>query len=294
MNRPIISNYSEFFKNYTYCYDYICLKKTEEEFNLVGKRINILFVILLLMLLSACGKSVTTEDGMKLVKKDKFTFAASGEFKPFSYVGDDGQMKGFDIEVGEALAKELGLEPVQERFKFSGIVEGVKSGRFDAAVASHTITEERLKEVHFSTPYYYSIPQVFTRPDSSVESLDQLKGKEIAVSKGSTYVVNAEEVTDNIQQYDSDVVALEALSQGKHDAVITDAVTGKEAMKSGMNIEGKEQIERAEQAVAVAKDNDILLEKINEALKTLRENGTLKEISEKYFGADITVDPNQE
>lgn len=61
-------------------------------------------------------------------------------------------MSGFDIEVGEAIAKEMGLEPVQKRIKFKGIVEGVKTGRADAAVASHTINPQRSKHVSFSTP----------------------------------------------------------------------------------------------------------------------------------------------
>ncbi|WP_110067427.1 transporter substrate-binding domain-containing protein [Cytobacillus oceanisediminis] len=246
------------------------------------------------LILAACGSEEASKDGMDLVEDGKFTYAASGEFKPFSFTNDDGSMSGFDIEVAEAVAKELGLEPVQNKFKFGGIVEGVKSGRFDAAVASHTITEERLQAVNFSTPYYYSGPQIYVRPDSSVETLEDLEGMEIAVSKGSTYTANAEEVTDNIQFYDSDVVALEALSKGKHDAVITDFITGKEAIGAGMKIEGKELIGRSEQAIAVAKDNEELLEKVNEALKTLRENGTLTEISKKYIGEDITVDPEKE
>ncbi len=194
-------------------------------------------LIFSVLLLSACGGKSTTENGMKLVDKGKFVYAASGEFKPFSVTENDGTMSGFDIEVAEAVAEELGLEPEQKKFKFAGIVEGVKSGRFDAAVASHTITEDRLKEVDFSTPYYYSGPQIFVRPDSDVETLDDLKGKEIAVSKGSTYAKTAQEVTDNIQQYDSDVVALEALNKGKHDAVITDFITGKEAIGAGVEIE---------------------------------------------------------
>src|SRR6185503_14512866 len=121
-----------------------------------------------------------------------------------SVTQDDGSMTGFDIEVAEAVAKELGLEPVQQKFKFGGIVEGVKSGRFDAAVASHTITEERLEAVNFSIPYYYSGPQIYVRPDSTVETIDDLKGLEIAVAKGTTYADVAQPVTDNIKFYDSD------------------------------------------------------------------------------------------
>ncbi|WP_264188107.1 transporter substrate-binding domain-containing protein [Mesobacillus subterraneus] len=247
-------------------------------------------------LLAACGsdeKTSGSEGGMDLAEKGKFTFATSGEFKPFSVTNGEGEMTGFDIDVAEAVAKELGLEPNQKKFKFASIVEGVKSGRFDAAVASHTINDDRKKHVDFSTPYYYSGPQIFVRPDSDKEKIADLDGLEIAVSKGSTYAKTAEEVTDNIVLYDSDVTALEALANGRHDAVITDFITGKEAIGAGLKIEGKELLGRSEQAIAVAKDNDELLEKINEALETLRENGTLKEISEKYFGEDITAKPEE-
>lgn len=252
----------------------------------------IISLFVTLGLLSACGSTNTaSEDGMKLVEEGKFTFAASGEFAPFSVTDGNGVMSGFDIDVANAVAKELDLEPVQKKFKFAGIVEGVKTGRFDAAVASHTITEERKEHVAFSTPYYYSGPQIFVRPDSDVQTLDDLKGKEIAVSKGSTYAKTASEVTDQVVQYDSDVTALEALSNGKHDAVITDFVTGKEAIGNGLNVDGRELLGRSEQAIAVAKDNPELLKKINEALEKLRENGTLKQISEEYFGEDITTKP---
>nr|WP_205170185.1 transporter substrate-binding domain-containing protein [Bacillus pakistanensis] len=250
--------------------------------------------MLTMVVIAGCGSKATTESGAKLVEEGKFTFAASGEFKPFSFTNDDGTMSGFDIAVGEAVAKELDLEPEQKKFKFNGIVEGVRSGRFDAAVASHTITPEREKEVNFSTPYYYSGPQIFVRSDSDVETLADLEGKEIAVSKGSTYAKTAGEVTENIKSYDSDVVALEALNKGKHDAVITDFVTGKEAIGAGFNIEAKELLGRSEQAIAVSKENEKLLEEINKAIETLRENGTLTEISKEYFGEDITKDPEKE
>src|SRR5690606_2477413 len=126
-----------------------------------------------ILLLAACGSTSTTnESGCILAKEGEFAYASSGEFKRFSVTEPDGTMTGYDIEVGEAVAKELGLEPVQVKMKFGSIVESVKTGRVDAAVASHTITEERLQEVNFSTPYYYSGPQIFVRPDSSVEVLD--------------------------------------------------------------------------------------------------------------------------
>ncbi|RRN75065.1 transporter substrate-binding domain-containing protein [Peribacillus simplex] len=250
-----------------------------------------LSILVILGLLSGCAEKDQLEDGSKLINKEQFVFAASGEFKPFSYVNDDMTVTGFDIEVGDAIAKELGLEPVPKRIKFKGIVEGVKTGRADAAVASHTINEQRSKHVAFSTPYYYSGPQIFVRSDSDIKTVEDLKGKEVAASKGSTYATTAEKYTTNVKTYDSDITALKALSGGRHDAVITDFVTGKEATKEGFDIKGQQLIERSEQAIVLPNDNPQLLARINEALENLREDGTLAKISKKYFGEDITTKP---
>jgi polar amino acid transport system substrate-binding protein len=123
--------------------------------------------------------------------------------------------------------------------------------------------------------------------------LEDLKDMEVAVSRGSTYADIMDGVSDKIVNYDSDVVALEALNNGRHDAVVTDFVTGREAIGAGMELEGRELLERSEQAIGIAKGNEKLLEAVNKALETLRENGKLKEISEKYFGEDITTEPKE-
>ena len=255
------------------------------------KALLLVSALFLVCMLSACAEKEKLSDGTELIDKDEFVFAASGEFKPFSYVKDDMTMTGFDVAVGEAIAKELGLEPVQKRIKFKGIVEGVKTGRADAAVASHTINDQRAKHVSFSTPYYYSGPQIFTRPDSDIKTVEDLEGKEVAVAKGSTYAATAEKYTKNIKMYDSDITALKALSTGRHDAVITDFVTGKSAAKGGFDIVGQQLIERSEQAVVIPQDNPLLLKRVNEALEKLRQDGTLKKISIDYFGEDITTKP---
>jgi polar amino acid transport system substrate-binding protein len=254
--------------------------------------IMILSCLFLMWMLTGCIQKEQLPDGTKLIDKEKFIFAASGEFKPFSYVrNDDLSMTGFDIEVGNAVGKELGLEPVQKRMKFKGLIEGIKTGRADAAVASHTINPQRAKHVTFSTPYYYSGPQIFTRPDSKIKTVDDLKGKEVAVAKGSTYADTAKRYTSHIKMYDSDITALKALSIGRHDAVITDFVTGKSAKKEGFDIQGQQLIERSEQAIVIPKDNPILLKRVNDALQKLRNDGTLSRISQEYFGEDITKKP---
>lgn len=217
-----------------------------------------------------------------------FTFAASGEYQPFSYF-KDGQLTGFDIEIGNEIAKRLNLQPKPVTSPFSGIIAGVKEGRYDAAIASHAITEERRQQVDFADPYYLSGGQLFTRPDGSIETLEQLKGKEVAVALGTTHEKMAREYTDNIKTYDSDVTALRALEQGKHDVVITDSVVGEIAIQQGLKIKKSgAALTEVQHGIAVRKGNTELLAKINEALKQIHEDGTYLALSQKYFNRDIS------
>ncbi|MBC5637563.1 transporter substrate-binding domain-containing protein [Ornithinibacillus sp. BX22] len=266
-----------------------------------------LFFAFLLVVLAACGSEERPDDTSDnqahnedqnrsseyaLLEEGKLIFAASGEFKPFSYM-EGAEMVGYDIAVAEAIAEKLGLEPVVQKAKFSGIVTGVNEGRYDIAVASHTITDERLEKVNFSIPYYYSGPVIYTRPDSDIQSAADLNGKEISVSRGSTYVEIAQEYTDNIPQVDSDVVALQSLASGHHDAVITDEITGQSAIQNGLEIENRGQLGVSEQAVAVNKENDALLEAINGALQELKDSGELAKLAEEWVGVDITQEPEE-
>ncbi|TKD70324.1 transporter substrate-binding domain-containing protein [Pseudalkalibacillus hwajinpoensis] len=254
------------------------------------------------LILTACGggneesESSGSEgsDGLELTKDGKFSYVVSGEFPPFSTVDENGDLDGFDVAVGKAIAEKLGLEPAVEKFKFSGMVSAIQSGRYDAAVASHTITDERKEAVNFSEPYYYSGPVLYVQPGSDIKSVEDLSDKDVAVSKGSTYEKSAQEYTDKISNYDSDQTALRALSEGKHDAVITDDITGKQAIEEGFKIEKVEQLGTSEQAVAIKKENANLLEAVNKALQELKEDGTLKELSEEYIGVDITQNPDSE
>lgn len=239
---------------------------------------------------SGGGKSGSNGNKFNLVHPGEFTFAASGEFKPFSYMKGD-KMVGYDIATGKAIAKILGLKPNPMKAKFAGIITGVQTHRYDAAVASHTITPKREKHVNFSKPYYYSGPVAYVRPGSNIKSKADLKGKQIAVSRGSTYVKIAKKYTNNIPKLDSDVTALQALSKGHYDVVITDQITGKTAIKNGAKIQPRIHFGVSKQAVAVAKNHDKLLKAVNKALAQLKSSGQLKKIAMKWVGVDITQPP---
>lgn len=265
-----------------------------------------LFIAILSIVLAACGAEGETDSSTEnqtgdnqnanieygLIEEGKLIFAASGEFKPFSYM-EGTEMIGYDIAVAEAIAEKLGLEAVPQKAKFSGIVTGVNEGRYDIAVASHTVTEERKEKVNFSEAYYYSGPVIYTRPDSEIQSAEDLQGKEISVSRGSTYVDMAQEYTDNVPQVDSDVVALQSLASGHHDAVITDDITGKTAIENGLEIESRGQLGVSEQAIAVNKENEALLNAINDALQELKDSGELAKLAEEWVGVDITQEPEE-
>ena len=276
------------------------------------KRIRLLAVVSLVMalLIAGCGKSTepasspspspseeaaassaapaANSNEFKLAEPGVFHFTASGEYQPFSFF-KDGQVTGFDIEIGYEIAKRLGLEPKVTTTPFSGIIPGVKEGRYDAAIASHVITEERKQAVDFADPYYVSAGQLFVRPDSTLTTLEELKGKEVAVALGTTHEKMAREYTDNVKTYDSDVTALRALDQGKHDVVITDSIVGEIAIQQGFKIKKTgAALSEVYHGIAVQKGNTALLEAINKALADMKADGTYLEISNKYFGRDIS------
>ncbi|MCK6256073.1 transporter substrate-binding domain-containing protein [Fictibacillus sp. KIGAM418] len=254
----------------------------------------VLLIVAMVLSIAGCGSSTSktkSGDEVELKEDGVFSFVVSGEFYPFSYSDKNGKLDGFDVAVGKALAKEMGLKAKVDKQKFHGIVTAVKTNRFDAAVASHTITPERKKAVNFSTPYYYSGPVLFVKKDSSIKGVKDIKGKNIAVAKGSTYESEAQKYAKDISVYDSDVTALRALSEGKHDGVITDSITGKQAIKKGFKVSEAETLGTSEQAIAVSKKDKKLLKAINKALEELRKDGTLEKLSKKYLDIDITKKP---
>ncbi|RNF39673.1 transporter substrate-binding domain-containing protein [Planococcus salinus] len=255
------------------------------------------------MLMAACGSEEEASNGsegsdtgtegggseLNLVEEGKFTSASSGLYRPFNFE-EGGTLTGFDIDIGNAIAEEMGLEPNPVTTPFQTIIQGLTSNRYDAILGSMAITNERAEQVAFSDPYYYSGGVIFVREgNTEIQSKEDLEGATIGVVGQSTYDTAAQEYTENIQYYDSDVVALQDLEiEGRLDAVITADVVGFEAQNAGLEIEMVGEnlwIEQA--AIAVRPEDEALLEAINEALDTIIENGTYDEISQKWFGRNL-------
>lgn len=254
------------------------------------------------MIMAACGEedssggsegtgSEGASNDLNLLEEGQFTTASSGLYKPFSFE-EGGELKGFDIDIGNAIAEEMGLEPNPVTSPFQTIIQGLNSNRYDAIIGSMSKTAEREEQVSFSDPYYYSGGAIFVREgNTEIQSAEDLEGATIGVVGQSTYEEAALDYTDqdNIQYYDSDVVALNDLTiEGRLDAVITADVVGFEAQNSGLEIEMVGDPLWIEQpSIAVRKDDEELLAAINEALDTIIENGTYDEISQKWFGTNL-------
>lgn len=242
---------------------------------------------------SSGGSEGTGSEGagsdLNLLEEGQFTTASSGLYKPFSFE-EGGDLQGFDIDIGNAIAEEMGLEPNPVTTPFETIIQGLNTNRFDAIIGSMSKTAEREEQVSFSDPYYYSGGAIFVREgNTDIQSVEDLEGKKIGVVAQTTYDTVAQEYTDDIQTYSSDVVALQDLTvEGRLDAVITADVVGFEAQQEGLEIEMVGDPLWIEQpSIAVRKDDEELLAAINEALDTIIENGTYDEISEKWFGRSL-------
>lgn len=234
----------------------------------------------------------TSEAKLKLVHEGKLTFAMSGLLKPLNYKDTNGVLTGFDVEIGNEIAKRIGLEANPVTNPWETILQGLKGGKYDAIIGSMTHTEERAKQVDFTDPYYISGGQIFiAETNDAVKTKDDLKGKVIGVVQASTHKDVAETLTDKtkVKGYPTDIYALQDLVPGRVDAVITDRVVGTSAIKNqGLKIKATGEVLNKENiAIAVTKDNPELTKKINEAIKAMIEDGTYEQISVKWFGSNL-------
>lgn len=247
-------------------------------------------VLALTMIVTACGTSGNdAAGGNDSAEQETFKFAMSGLYKPFNFK-ENGELVGFDVEIGKAIAERMGMKAEPVTNPWESIIPGLTSDKYDAIIGSMAITEERLEVVNFSEPYYRSGAQIFVAADNNeIKSSEDLNGKVIGVVKASTFKDVAMEYTDQVKEYDSDLTALADLPSGRIDAVITDQMVGLVVMKEG-EVDIKDVGEPLwidEMGIAIKKEDEELLEKVNQALAEVIEDGTYEEISNKWFGRSI-------
>ena len=252
-------------------------------------RIDLLTVVVACLLIFSFSATIEANSLEKVKQEGEISFAMSGAYPPFNYYNDQNELTGFDVEVAAEVAKRLGVEAKYVTTSWSGITEGLRAGRYDAILGSMAITPKRLEVVNFSIPYYYSGAQLIVRQDSNISRPEQMNNKLIGVTTGTTFEEDAKELGAEVKLYDNDNQTLLELVNGRIDGVISDRVVGLTFKKKGYDVKLAGKLLRKENiAVALRKEDDSLLVKLNMILLNMHQDGTLSELSEKWFGVDIT------
>jgi polar amino acid transport system substrate-binding protein len=215
---------------------------------------------------------------------DEIKFATSADYPPFEYYAN-GEIKGFDVELAQLIAKELGKKAVFENMQFSSILAALQIGSVDAAISTFTITQERKKSFDFSEPYYNeSLVMVFDKNKPITNKL-QLTGKKIACQLGTTmeiwlkkYALSTEIITmDNNNQ------AIEALKAGHVDGVLIDSVQGATFSRQNAGL-SYAAIAQSDTGYGIAfKKGSPLKDQVNKDLSSFKAKGEIKKLQQKWL-----------
>ncbi|WP_232697446.1 amino acid ABC transporter substrate-binding protein [Brevibacillus daliensis] len=256
-----------------------------------------------LLLLSACGSGNESNVGQGSEAEEKvLRIGATGQSYPFAYKEGE-KLQGFDVEVVEAVANKIGYKVEWHLADFSGVMGLLETGRIDTVSNQVAMTEQRKEKFNFSQTYAYAGTQIIVKDDNTViHSVKDLKGKTVAAVLGSNHAKNLEKQDPNkeitIRTYESQEGTLNDVAYGRVDAYVNGrSVLLAQIEKTGLPLKlAGDPISYEEVAFPFRKDekNDKIRAEFDKALTELREDGTLKKLSEKYFKADVTVKlPNQ-
>ena len=217
-----------------------------------------------------------------------------GTYPPFTFhEGGSGDLTGYDVEVMEAVAEELGVEVRFEETQWDAIFAGLEAGRFDAIANQVSVTPEREADYSFSEPYTVSPGVVVVAAgNDSISSFEDLEGKTTAQSLTSSFYELAEQAGADVEEVEGWDQAVALVKQGRVDATVNDVLTyldyeQRQGGDTGLEIAAETE-DAAHNAFAFRQGSDELVAAVDDALATLREDGTLAEISEKYFGTDVS------
>jgi len=250
-------------------------------------------IIAMLLTLSACGGSnntvsLTAEQGVLVM-------ATSADFPPYEFV-DGGVIVGIDAEIAAAIAEKLGLTLRIDDMDFNAIIPAVVSGRADIGMAGMTVRPDRLENVNFADSYSTGVQVVIVREGSEITNVDDLFEEgahyEIAVQESTTGDIYASEDLEDaglatIHRFRRGGDAILALVTERADAVIIDNEPAKSFVEAnpGLKILDTEYAVE-DYAIAIGKENNALLEAVNNALSELKADGTIQRIIDKYITAD--------
>jgi polar amino acid transport system substrate-binding protein len=258
----------------------------------------VLMLSLLLLGLSALTATAADDSWKAIQQKGQLVIGLDDAFPPMGFRKDDGKLIGFDIDAAEELGKRLGIKIVWQPTAWDGVIHSLNSKKFDCIWNGMTITEERAQKVNFTKPYIMDGQIAVVRfGEDKVASINDLGGKVIGAQKGSSALKAIEKLPAKpaeVKEYTDNPKALLDLSSGRLAAVVIDNVSGR-YMISQRPGEFKTLpgfISKEPFGVAFRKDEVALLNKVQETIDKMVADGTMGQISRKWFGEDIT-DPSK-
>lgn len=229
----------------------------------------------------------------------KLRVGVEGAYPPFSSVGPDGQIKGFDIDIAKALCEQIKAQCTLVQLDFDGMIPALQARKIDMIVASMSITPERLKVVDFSDKYYTTPNRLIAKAGSGIDGTPaSLKGRKIGVQRATIHdrYATAKFAGASIVRYGKQDEIYLDLAAGRIDATLVDAVAGNEGFLKtpagkGFAFVGPEfddpEFFGKGAGIAVRKSDTELRDRLNTAIKAIRANGTYKQIAARYFDFDI-------
>ena len=243
---------------------------------------------------TSAAASTANDHLATLQASGKITVALEGAWQPWSYHDENDTLVGYDVEVSRAIAEKLGLEVEYVESDWDSLFAGLDAGRFDMVCNGVEVTDERTKTYDFTNPYAYIHTALAVRKDNEdIKSFEDLKGKTTANSLASTYMELAESYGAKVQGIDTLEETIQLLTAGRIDATLNADVSFYDYLNVHPDADFKlvaQTKEASHVAIPLRKGeaDATLLEAINNAIDELRADGTLKELSEKYFGQDIS------
>ncbi len=233
----------------------------------------------------------------RIRQKGQLVVAMEGTWSPWTYHDEDDRLVGYDVEVAQLIAEKLGVEAVFVEGEWDGLFAGLDAGRYDLVVNGVEITEERGEKYDFSAPYAYIRTAIVVNEDNEeIRSFEDLDGKKTANTISSTYAELAESYGAIVTGVDDLNQTFELLLSGRIDATLNAELTYYDYMKAHPD-RGLKIAALTEEASLVAipmrkgEDSASLREAVDQALTEIRDSGDLARLSEKYFGSDISGDP---
>ena len=260
------------------------------------KMIATLLAVVMLAAFLAAGVSAEAENDLlaQIQTRGTIIVGLEGDWAPWSFVDENDELMGFDVEVARAIAAKLGVEAEIIPGEWDGLFAGMDSGRYDIVVNGVEVTPERTEKYDFADPYAYIRTALIVRGDNdTIKTFEDLNGKKTANSIASTYMYLAEDYGATCYGVDTLDETLTMVLQGRVDATLNAIVsyTDYMAQHPDANLKVAATTEDASYvAIPMRKGAETasLLEAINNAIGELHEEGVISELSVKYFGEDIS------